>query len=176
VYTTLDTLPCVRQVQIDYDRQQVAVEVAADQYDEVALVTALWEKGFVAKPPVRPLLAIHGLWAFALVGIAVAAAWKGPTSRLFRFAAYALSAAGLATLALLVGRELQIAHSSIWFGRQAYIGPRLLYALALHPKLPAVQAILAGAAFGMVASWRNRPARPAAAEAPPSAPASDPAG
>jgi hypothetical protein len=155
VFTTLQSLPCVRQVQIDYDHQRLAVLVSSDQYDQSELVTPLWKRGYLAKPPLRPLLAVHGLWTLVLVGAAAGAAWKWPTNRLLRLVAGTLSVAGLAALAIVIGHDLQIANASVWSGRQAFIGPRLVSVIAMYTAIPATEVLLAGIIFGLVARWRK---------------------
>ena len=155
MFTTLQSLPCVRQVQIDYDRQCLTMLVASDQYDQREVVTALWKRGYLAKPPLQPHLAVHGLWTLVLVGAAVGAAWKWPTNRLLRLVAGTLSVSGLAALAIVIGNELQIANASVWSGRQAFIGPRLVSVMAMNTALPATEVLLAGIIFGLVARWRK---------------------
>jgi hypothetical protein len=129
--------------------------VASDQYDQSELVTALWKRGYLAKPPLRPLLAVHGLWTLVLVVAAVVAAWKWPTNRLLRRVAGTLSVSGLAALVIVIGHELQIANASVWSGRQAFIGPHLASVLAMNTALPATEVLLAGIIFGLVARWRK---------------------
>jgi hypothetical protein len=49
VRTALTSLPWVRQVQVDFDRQQAIVTAIADLFDQEALLRVLEKKGFPAK-------------------------------------------------------------------------------------------------------------------------------
>jgi hypothetical protein len=129
--------------------------VATDQYDESALVTALWDKGYLVRPPLGLPIAIHIVWAIVLLGVAAAGAWKWPTSRLLKLFVYVLSAATLAALAIWIGSLVPLAYSSIWPGQPEFIGPHIANTLALNTEVPAVQMILAGITFGLVARWRK---------------------
>ncbi len=113
-------------------------------------MTALWEKGYVAEPPLEPLLRAHILWTLVLLGLAIPAALAWPKRRFFRASAYALTAVGFAILALVFGRELYFADASVWFDKQELIAPRLFYAIAASTKVPAVSMILTGVALKLV--------------------------
>ncbi len=116
----------------------------------------LWEKGYVAEPPLEPLLRAHILWTLVLLGLAIPAALTWPKRRFFRVSAYALTGVGFAILALVFGRELYIADPSVWFDKQELIAPRLFYALAASTKVPAVPMILAGITLGLVLRRQRR--------------------
>ncbi len=45
----LETLPWVRQVEVDFDSKQAVVAVVADKYDPKALLKALEKEGYQGK-------------------------------------------------------------------------------------------------------------------------------
>jgi len=105
-------------------------------------------------PPLQALVALHGLWALALLPVGVWAVRKWPPLRQ-RVIGHALSAVGLVALAFLTGRELLTWYPAVLPTQQKYIGPRILYVLGTNTDLPVVQVILAGIAL-WIAARRKR--------------------
>jgi hypothetical protein len=106
-------------------------------------------------PPLQALVALHGLWALALLLVGVWAVRKWSPLRL-RVAAFVLRAVGLLALALLIGRELLTWYPAVLPAQQKFIGQRILYVLGTNTDLPVVQVLLAGIALWIAARRRKR--------------------
>jgi copper chaperone CopZ len=49
VRKALESLPCVRKVQVDFDKKRVQVTVETEKYDEKTMLDALEKDGFGGK-------------------------------------------------------------------------------------------------------------------------------
>lgn len=105
-------------------------------------------------PPLQALVALHGLWALALLPIGVWAVRKWPPLCL-GLVGLALGALGLAALAALVGREFLTWYPAVSPTQQKYLAQRILYVLGTNTDLPVVQVIVAGGVFRFAARWRK---------------------
>jgi hypothetical protein len=105
-------------------------------------------------PPLQALVALHGLWALALLPFVIWGMRKWSPSWL-RFVGHALSAVGLLAVVVLVGRELLTWYPSVTLQHPRYITQRVLYTLATSTDLPAVQVFVAGIALWITA-WRRK--------------------
>jgi hypothetical protein len=112
-------------------------------------------------PPLQALVALHGLWALALLAFGVWAVRKWPP-RCLRLVGLALIALGLAALAALVGRELLTWYPAVSPTQQKYLAQRILYVVGTSTDLPVVQVIVAGAVFRFVARSRKSRGSPEA--------------
>jgi hypothetical protein len=106
-------------------------------------------------PPLQALVALHGLWALALVPPAVWAGRRWPPSRL-RFTGYALTAAALLILIWLTGHELATWYRHVSPDEQKYLPQRMLYVLGTSTDLPVVQVFVAGIVLWFGAGRRER--------------------
>ena len=116
-------------------------------------------------PPLQALVALHGLWALALLPFAVWAVRKWPTMRL-EFVGCAVATLGLTGLAVLVGRELLTWYLAVTPAQQKYIAQRILYALGTNTDLPPVQVILGGIALWLAARRKRGVSRAEAEPGP----------
>ncbi len=106
-------------------------------------------------PPLQALVALHGLWALALLAVAVWAMRKWPPLRL-RLVGYALTTLGLTGLGIIVGRELLTWYPAVIPAQHKYISQRMLYVLGTNTDLPVVQVFLAGIVLFFAARRRKR--------------------
>jgi hypothetical protein len=97
-------------------------------------------------PPLQALVALHGLWVLAVLPLGVWAMRKWPPLRL-KVVGCALTAVGLAALAVVSARELLTWLPNMPSDQQKYIGQRILYVLGTNTDLPVVQVFLAGIAL-----------------------------
>ncbi len=109
-------------------------------------------------PPLQALVALHGLWLLVLLPFAVWAARKWQSLHL-RLVGYALCAAGLMGLAILIGPELVTWYATVPPAQQKYLVHRVLYVLATNTDAPVVQVVVAGAALAFAAGRRQRHAQ-----------------
>src|SRR5258707_1197095 len=86
-------------------------------------------------PPLQALVALHGLWLLALAPLTVWAVRKWPARRL-KIVGCALTALGLAALALLIGYQMSAWYPSVMPSQQKYIGQRILFAVATRMRCP----------------------------------------